>query len=243
MTTEFAIERRHAPHTGAAPRHDLYAGIHKALRAFMADTLRRVGALDATDEADMARTLSQVMALLAQLRSHLKHENDFLHTAIEARQPKAARRTAGEHIEHLETIATLEAEVQTLQAAAPVARAELATRLYRHLALFVAENLLHMHIEETANNAALWALYTDAELVAIHDQLVRSIPPADMMATLRWMAPAFTPQELAGLLNDMQRSAPPEAMRAVLDVVRPTLEPERWHKLARALNLPMAGRA
>jgi len=56
-------------------------------------------------------------------------------------------------------------------------RAALAQRLYRHLALFIGENLQHMQVEETENNAALWALYSDDELAAIHDRLLASVPP------------------------------------------------------------------
>lgn len=218
-------------------RADLYAAIHKALRRAMTDTLTRLGALDTEDPADLLRTLAQAEHLLDMLRSHLQHENDFIHTAIEARRPAGARRTADDHLEHQGSIAALQAELRTLRAAEPSMRPTLALRLYRHFALFVAENLQHMHIEETANNAALWALYDDEELHALHDRLVASIPPAEMMDTLRWMGPALSPQELAALLTDMQAKAPPAAFAAVMDLLRPLLDPGRWVQLATALGL------
>lgn len=218
-------------------RADLYAAIHKALRRAMTDTLTRLGALDTEDPADLLRTLAQAEHLLDMLRSHLQHENDFIHTAIEARRPAGARRTADDHLEHQGSIAALQAELRTLRAAEPSMRPTLALRLYRHFALFVAENLQHMHIEETANNAALWALYDDEELHALHDRLVASIPPAEMMDTLRWMGPALSPQELAALLTDMQAKAPPAAFAAVMDLLRPLLDPGRWVQLTTALGL------
>lgn len=218
-------------------RADLYAAIHKALRRAMTHTLTRLGALDTEDPADLLRTLAQAEHLLDMLRSHLQHENDFIHTAIEARRPAGARRTADDHLEHQGSIAALQAELRTLRAAEPSMRPTLALRLYRHFALFVAENLQHMHIEETANNAALWALYDDEELHALHDRLVASIPPAEMMDTLRWMGPALSPQELAALLTDMQAKAPPAAFAAVMDLLRPLLDPGRWVQLTTALGL------
>lgn len=218
-------------------RADLYVGIHKALRRAMADTLTRLGALDTEDPADLLRTLAQAEHLLDMLRNHLRHENDFIHTAIEARRPAGARRTADDHLEHQGSIAALQAELRTLRAAEPSMRPTLALRLYRHFALFVAENLQHMHIEETANNAALWALYDDEELHALHDRLVASIPPAEMMDTLRWMGPALSPRELAALLADMQAKAPPAAFAAMLDLLRPLLDPGRWVQLAAALGM------
>ena len=38
----------------AVPRVDLYAGIHKALRAFMTDTLLGLGRMDVEDDLDFA---------------------------------------------------------------------------------------------------------------------------------------------------------------------------------------------
>ena len=38
-----------------------------------------------------------------------------------------------------------------------------ALRLYRHLALFVADNLQHMHVEETENHATLIECYSEED--------------------------------------------------------------------------------
>ena len=81
----------------AAPRVDLYGPIHKGLRLLMADTLCRVGCLDVDDRDEAAATLAQVGTLLDFCRAHVAHENQFVHTAIEARQPGASSRVAGEH--------------------------------------------------------------------------------------------------------------------------------------------------
>lgn len=225
-----------APQTTAtAQRFDIYQPIHKGLRDFMGDTLSRVGRVDVTDAEDLADALSQVEALLDFCAKHVQHENDFIHTAIRARQPGAASRTADDHVEHLQSIDTLHKETRAVYDADDEQRHALALRLYRHLALFVAENLQHMHIEETANNAALWAHYTDEELVAIHDRLLASIAPAEMMLGLRWMVPALTPQQRAGMFGEMKAGAPAEVFNAVVDTVRPHLAARDWSKLASAL--------
>ena len=182
----------------SSPRVDLYAPIHKALRSFMSDTLDRVGRMDLDDGVDTQRTLAQLEALLTLCHSHVQTENRFVHPAIEARQPKGARRIAEEHVEHLESIDALRAEVQVAaRVRRPRAKPGLALRLYRHLALFVAENFQHMHIEETAHNAALWAHYSDAELLQLHDRLLASIDPREMLEVARWMVPALNPAERA----------------------------------------------
>jgi hypothetical protein len=219
-----------------APRHDMYCHIHKALRQCMAHTLRRLGALDVTEAEERDAVLDSVDAMLGLLRSHLQHENDFVHTAIEARQPGGASHTANDHVQHQEAIRNLEDETLAVRNAQEEQRQLLAHRLYRHLAAFVGENLVHMQFEETRGNATLWALYSDEELLAIHGRLVASIPPAEMALVVRWMAAALSVPELAMLFADMRQKAPPAAFEALLDVARTQLDERRWGQLARALG-------
>ena len=218
-------------------RVDLYAPIHKALRNLMTDTLGRVGRMDVEDAGETQHTLAQADMLLSLCESHVRHENDFMHPAIEACEPAASKRIAGEHVEHLESIAELRAEVHNLRQAATEQRPMLTLRLYRHLALFVAENFRHMHIEETAHNAALWAHYSDVELLQLHQRLTASIDPREMLEVGRWMVPALNPAERAMVVNGMKSEAPPEAFLAMLAHIRPHLDDNAWAKLARAVGV------
>ncbi len=151
-----------------------------------------------------------------------------MHPAIEARQPSGSKRIAHEHDEHLQSIAELRDEVAMLRAARPLHGAALALRLYRHLALFVAANFQHMHIEETAHNAALWAHYSDAELMQLHGRLLASIDPREHLLVARWMVPALTPAERAAIVRGMQTDAPPEAFLGLLAHIRPHLDDKAW---------------
>ena len=222
----------------ATPRVDMYGPIHKALRHFMTDTLHRVGRVDVFDADDMARTLGQLEALLDECLHHLGRENEFVHTMMEARQPRGSSRTADDHLDHYESIDALRAEAAALRAAPAAERLAIALRLYRHLALFVAENFQHMHFEETHNNGVLWAHYSDAELFAMHDRLLASIPPAENLQIARWMVPALSPTERAMVVGDMQAKAPAPFFQAALEVIRPHLDDTAWNKLARRLGLP-----
>lgn len=239
MSTTFAPAAEQAASRPApAGRVDLYAGIHKALRHFMTDTLQRVGNLDTGDADDMAFTLGQFDALMGQCAAHLAHENAFVHAAIDARSPAGALRTANDHAEHLQSIEALRHEGRALARAPLGQRPLLASRLYRHLALFVAENLQHMHYEETVNNALLWAHYGDAELMQIHARILAAIEPQELLLTLRWMIPALAPTERAEVLNGMKADMPPEAFLGVVDHIAPHLDPFAWAKLARAIGVP-----
>lgn len=225
-----------------APRHDLYTGIHKALRALMADTLLALGRLDTDDEAELAEVASRLLQLCGVCEAHLTHENAFVHPALEAKAPGTSGAVALDHEEHLRHTAALAAQVALLQCAAPARRPGVALRLYRELALFIADNFQHMAVEESAHNAALWAHYSDAELVALHDALVASIPPQEMRTVLRWLVPSLNPAERHRLLADLRTRMPADAFDAVLEAVQPHLDARGWAKLARALGLaPVPG--
>jgi len=218
-------------------RMDLYVSIHKALRSFMTDTLGRIGRIDVFDRADRDAALAQLDELLGLCLSHLRHENEFVHTAIEARQPAGSQRIAGEHDEHVETIAALQAEADALRGAGAGDAERLALRLYRHLALFVAENFQHMHIEETVHNALLWQHYGDAELGALHGRLLASIAPQEHLLVARWMVPASTPAERAAIVGAAKAQMPPEALLGVMRMVRPHIDDAGWAKLAAAIGI------
>lgn len=215
------------------PRFDIYAPIHKALRLFMTDTLQRLGRLDLDDPQDLAAGLGQLDTLLGAASSHLQHENDCIHPALELQQAGASQRIAGEHREHLDTIATLRAHAAALRAAPEAAAAH---RLYRQLAAFVAENFEHMDMEETRHNQALWAGYSDAELQAIEHRILAGIGPQEMSLWLRWLILALNPAERAQLIAGL----PPAAREPVLDSARALLDDGAWGKLCRALGRKVA---
>jgi hypothetical protein len=228
--------------SSAAPaaRFNIYAFIHKAVRAFMSDTLARIGRMDAGDEKDTAANLQQLRDLMSFCVSHLEHENNFVHTAMEARQPGSTSRVAGEHVHHEESIKALRAEADALEHATGSARTTAAFRLYRKLAVFVGENLEHMEYEETTNNAVLWQHYSDAELRALEGAIVASLSPEESALSKRWMISGLNHQERVELLTGMRDHAPAFVFESALGMARTHLSDQDWIKLSKALALPQA---
>lgn len=235
------MEQLQASSAGAR-RVDLYAGIHKAMRALMSDVLAAVGRVDPEDESEFEWVSSRVLQLADFCTAHLTHENEFVHAALEACQPGSSARVAREHQEHAEAIARLKKAVHQTRGCEGEQRARAALALYRQLALFVAHNFEHMHVEETAHNQVLWAHYSDEELMALHARLLASLPPEENLFALRWMIPAMTPAERLEVLGGLKAHAPAPAFAAALDVVQPHLDLHGWAKLSRGLDLaPVAG--
>jgi len=222
-------------------RTDLYTLVHKGLRAFMADVLVATGRMDPLDDDEVADVASRVGALLTLCRSHLEHEDRVIHTMLEHARPGSTARTAREHEGHLRSFDALAGHLDRLQQAAVAARPAAALDLYRALALFVGDNLAHMHVEETVNNAALWACFRDSDLDAAHRAIVDAIPPQEKALFVHWIVPCVAPAERAAMLAAMQASMPAGLFGQVVDSVRPHLGERNWRKLLAALRSTASG--
>jgi hypothetical protein len=220
----------------AAPRFDLYAGVHKAIRLATSDMLVRLGALDADDEPEVEAVTGALAALLGQLRMHLEHENRHVHPAMEARRSGSSTQVAGEHEEHVASIDALRHEAADLVAASPAERRVLALRLYRHFALFVAENYQHMHHEETVHNAVLWETHSDEELHAIEMAIVGSQTPESLAGWMHWFAPALTTGELSPMLAGARMGMPVPAFDGLMGMVRTRLTATRYARVRAAVD-------
>ncbi len=219
-----------------AIRHNPYTLIHKGLRACMTDVLVIVGRIDPHDADDVATAARAVREMLDFARSHLQHEEDWIHTALEARRTGSSAETRTDHLQHREAFTLLEASLRALEDSTGAERAAAALRLYRQLALFVADNFQHMHVEETENQATLIECYTEEEVLVIEAGIVGSLTPAEVALAMRWMLPSASAPERAGVLAAMQRTAPRPAFEGILAGIHPHLSARDRAKLEAALT-------
>lgn len=220
----------------SSPRHDLYAGIHKALRLGMSRTLCQLGSTDALAPEALRTALAQLQRLLGLCALHLKHEETHVHPLLQRIAGGACASVAADHQHHREAIAELgeaAAQIPGLPAADRVAALN---ALYRAVAVFVGENFVHMETEEREHNAMLWAQCSDAELEAVHQRIVQAIEPAVMMDIMEWFLPAQTPAERAAMLAEMRAAMPAPAFAAVLDIARASLDAASLAQLLRSLE-------
>jgi hypothetical protein len=226
------------PHAATVARADIYLRIHKALRACMADTLLWIGRLDCADPREVADAMAQVRSIAGFCAGHLRHEDEFVHPALEAARPGAAREIEDEHVHHNAACARLAQLADAIGEAGAAERQPLAKQLYRALALFLAESLVHMDKEETDNNAILWAGYDDQQLMAIEHAIVASLSDQERATSMRWMLPALTPAERLAMFEGVRRGAPPPVFDAMLAGLRPLLAAADWNKLCAGLSRP-----
>ncbi|WP_428635201.1 hypothetical protein [Sedimenticola sp.] len=226
----------HATPAISQGRHDLYLPVHKGIRAFMCEVLLNAGKVDSTDQQELESVLAQIRGLLYLCKAHLKHENNFLHNAMEAHKPGSSKKTAIAHEAHEREMQHIEQTILQVEFASQEMRAVLMTGLYRQVALFIAENFEHMHTEETENMPLLWEYYSDEELTKLEHELVAEIP-ADLNAVfLRWMLPYITPAERTNMLRSIKQQAPDATVHQIMEMLQQNLDARDWEKLIRELN-------
>lgn len=222
----------------AVQRHDIYGPIHKALRLLMTRTLNRFGAVNVDDDDDLGEALADLDRTIAISRLHLAHENRHVHPALEAATPGSANQATHDHHTHREELDALAGDMRALRSAARHDRDRLARQIYRCLARFLADNLLHMAHEEKSHNAVLWARYDDAELQSLEARMVADTEPATMQLVLASMLPALNATERNGMLAGMKQGMPADAFEQVLELAQRVLSLRAWASLARSLGLP-----
>jgi hypothetical protein len=219
-------------------RFDIYRQIHKAMRACICDALLAAGRIDPMDDTERAQLLAQVRGMLTFARGHLEKEDKFVHPAMEARAPGSSSQTAGDHADHAHAFADLEAALAALEHGEAGQRPAAAHALYGKIAQFLGENLLHMEVEESANNEVLWRTHSDDELLALELAIVASLSPPEKSYAAQWMLPFANPEERAQMLRAMQPGLPPEAFAGLLHMLKSRLIPAHWRKLTIALDAP-----
>lgn len=197
------------------PPVDLYGPIHKALRWALARVLSRIGATSVTDDPEVSAVLTEVHDLIVALESHLAHEEELIHPAIEARRPGATGDLMDDHAEHANMLGGLRVLLAAIRSGSPATRPALWRALYLRFADLFAENIRHMAEEEEVIQPLLEELYTSQELGEIHDRLLASIAPDEMLAAMKIMLPANDFECRLAMLDGAKHAMPPEVFAGV----------------------------
>lgn len=218
-------------------RYDLYGAVHKGLRKAGCDMLCRLGSTDFEDTDEAEAALSALRGVLMLAAAHVVHEDDNIHGLLRQRGG-ATEIVDHQHDDHRQAFEQLETLARAVEDAQPTLRRAAGRRLYLGFAAYLAEDLAHMHEEETRTAPQLWRNFSDDELLGIEMRIVASMPPEKNMAFMRMMIPAMNPVERAALLGAMRKGAPPEIFNAIIEfAVRPALSEKAFGDLAARLRL------
>jgi len=230
-----------APGTGLEVRdfaaYDFYKDVHKGIRSSLFQTTTAAGSVDPSDACARSAVVDQVRAIAHLLDRHAEHENAFVVPALEVHAPALADVI---HVVHPQ----LDRRVEDLRSLAAEAQVTGGTRaraavhsLYLELASFTSPYLEHQHFEERTCMYALADAMSVDELAAIEQQIIASIPPDEMAASLSVMFPAMNVDDRVEMLVGMRAGAPLKVFAGVIALAESVLTPEAWAATATRLAL------
>jgi hypothetical protein len=217
-------------------RHDLYAPVHKGVRAALVHAASLAGRTDFAEPAEAAAAVEAARTLVRQLASHADHEDREVMPVLQRIAPELHADLQAEHARTDGLAREALVTCERLDAAPAGERPSLGRRLHDQLWRLAAEHLRHMEREETQAMRALWAHCSDEELLGIHRRILASIPPAEMAAWSAVMIPALSLPERTAMLAPLATQLPRPALEALLAPVRQALGND-WARTAAAAGL------
>ena len=216
-------------------RIDLFAVVHKALRAELFASTTLSGRTDFGSELEAARAASSARALVGLLEEHAGHEDAVVLPELAALAPELHAAIAADHAK----LDALHREISALAtriegSAADAERVALGRRLYDRLGRLAADHLHHMQREEVEVNRTLWAHRSDEALTALHALIVRRIVPARMATWLAAMFAASSLPERAALLASVRAAVPPKLFGELTAPARAALGEVGWSEATEA---------
>lgn len=218
-------------------RFNIFNQVHKALRAMLYDTSLTIQQTYFADAEEAEAALEKVRTTVDIFDEHAAHEDHFVLPAIQQYEPSVVDAFEQEHekdhalSERLRGLLTVynhaiktEIKIETGQA------------INHAFIEFMIFNLEHMAKEETVLNKILWRYYSDAEIMAINQRIVASIPSEEMGVTSAWMMRGMSNTEISGWLKEVEKNAPEPVFTQLFSIAEKELPDDRFRKVLENLT-------
>lgn len=197
---------------------------HKFVSAALNSLERLIAQTDFCDDSALDTVRTSFHELAGMLINHANYENERIHRLLREKNSPLYGHVEKDHDLQTQQLSSLADDIEQIALEPQDAKKiELGFAFYLTYRKFVADNLLHLHEEETIILPELQRLYTDAELMAV---------PA---IAYREMQPEHITHMLEGLFPHMNK----HDRRAFLEAIK-ILEPEKlaeaWPSICELLN-------
>lgn len=215
----------------ATQRYNFFKQVHKGVRVVVHGVVEQAQRTDFAQPAEVAGLQGAVENAFSIFEEHAAKEIEFITPVLRTCAPHLAADSDAEHHEQELRLRDLRRALAEAARTAGGGHAFVVA-----LSRFEGEMLVHMADEEERVMPALWAAFDDGALRRVHQALLASIPPGDMVQTMAWMLPALSQPERAELLVGARAGAPPEAFAALAGIASRVLPASDWSRLEQALT-------
>lgn len=179
---------------------------HKYVSFALSELERRIAKADFTNNADIEYAQQEWLAVKEMLKGHARHEEENFHALLEKKGSTVHREAHEDHERQEESLENLQ---HLLDAAfTSFDRIEAGYQFYLAYRKFVADNLLHLHEEETKLLPELQRLCTDEELRAIEHPIYEVMTSDEMKEMLQVLFPHMNPSDKYAFLTDIKLAQP-----------------------------------
>jgi hypothetical protein len=186
---------------------------HKAFRFMWMDVVAAVGGTNPFLDASLAATEAKVTFACDAYAHHNKDESEWLGPRLHELDASLAKRWLADHDSHMTTLEELKKRIRAVRATASVDdRTRMLGDLYRFVCHFLAEDLVHMALEQEPIMAAFQKAYSDDQLEAMEMQFIKDRINPDLMKSLTPLfVKAGNVDDRTRLLSIIKKQAPPAA--------------------------------
>ena len=218
-------------------RYNIFNQIHKALRALLYDTALTLQQTNFANAEEAEAVLEQLKQTLNVFDKHAEHEDHGVLPAIQQYEPSIVDAFAQEHILDHQLAENMRAQLAAFDVATtPADRLNAGNGILHAFIAFMTFNLDHMAKEETVINERLWRYYSDAEIIAMNQRIIASIPPEEMSFTSAWMMKGMNNAEITGWLRAVQENAPEQVFNTLFTIAEKELPYQRFRKILEDLT-------
>ena len=217
-------------------RYNAFYLIHKGLRAMLYDAALTMQQTDFANDAETSVVLAKINEVLFTFDNHAHHEDSFIIPAVETYEPQLAASFEQEHVEDHRIANELKNLIAIYENTFfDEEKTICGSAIVKSFTEFIVFNLKHMAKEEMLLNQALWEHYTDEQIIAIEQQLLAYIPPAEKQKTSRWMMRAISTTDAANWLKRVKATALASVFNNLLRLAEEELSDTRFAAILEVL--------
>jgi hemerythrin-like domain-containing protein len=219
-------------------RYSTFTKVHKGLRALLFDTAILIQHTDFTKDNEIRTVTDRLNEIILLFEGHAYAEDNFVFSMVKNINPAVIDALEEEHEEDHRLSQGLQYWINMLQQPLSAEERKAAgIALLIGLNEFIAFNLLHMNKEETLVNELIWETYSDEEIRANEQKLVRNIPPEKMMRYVKWMLRGLAVYEIIEWFKEVKETAPGFVFDALCEKAEEELAAQQWNEVKKGLCL------
>lgn len=206
---------------------------HKYVSFVLSELERLIAKTDFTDDAAVDLIQSEWQQIREMLEGHAYHEEHNFHALLEKKGSTIHHEAHNDHEHQEEALENLQNLLDAVKTSHD--RIEAGYQFYLHFRKFAADNLLHLHEEETKLLPELQRLCTDEELRAIEHPTYELMTEDEMVEMLQILFPHMNYSDKCAFLTDI-KLAQPEKFLGVWNKVNHLLSPQEIKKFQMSLS-------